>query len=1543
MPQFHRRLIGRLLLAVLVMCGGGWNRRASAQDAKEQQEETVENPLTGLFQRIFGVPEDADSTDAAEEEGAFRDNVDARASSSPQLTKKLALADRYIEEGDWHSAIETLQPLLTEHADTLCRDSSDGWTSLQTQVEARIGAMPQAGLEAYRSAYEGLADEMLQDEGGLSDYQACIQVASRYFHTRSGYQAANALALQHFDSGQFPQAAYWFSRLLNAPTPPSVTDTAEWRMAAAYALHRAGHQDQARELLDSLHAPDGSAGTRVRELIEEPDSQVPSTFSLLDDWPMLYGTPDHLGLAEPARPLLLKRWSVPLTARQSIRAQVDDLLLDLDLSLDLANNNLPPVPVWQPVVVDGKVAFRTMRGLAVADLASGQLLWESTDGISPERLMAGELDRGVTSGGISPIGQYGIDQQDNHQLASLLFRDGVWGLLSSDRRLLFSIEQQALMAQANYSWWWNNIRPSDEDPYRRDWSTNRLVAFDLASGHPVWEVGGRRMGEAFDPPLAGTYFFGPPVPSADQLFMMGERDGEIHLFVLKASTGELLWSLPVAGVSTEIERDWVRRSWAAQPAVDAGLVICPTTVGWLVAVDWRQQRIRWAYRYPPRTDATRSYRGMVYNSQQPLGTRWCQSAPITAAGQVLYTPTEQPDETGIDQPRLICLDCLTGALQWERPKGRGLYVAGVVGETVVIVERNSVVGVSLRDGGKELWTASLPDGAMPSGRGVLFADHLLLPVDSGELLTIGVSGGELLARQSSPDPGLLPGNLAIHAGTLVSLNPRGLDAFELRDSVEAEIAQRRRDDPGDARATLREAEVFQSTGDYEHALELLDRAGSQLRESDADLLDRHHRRTFDCLLKLCRDDPSGRSAEFERLSAIADTDLEQFDVQRLDARRRLDAGDTAGAFDVYWRLIGSPEPQFVQDGGVSCRFDMWLAGHLQEVWSAADAADRDRMDARAAQAIDDAVAADAAAQSQWERLLRFHPQTWRLTWSLIEGAIERGDFAGAEVRLRRLAGNEDSTIAAAAMDRLGRLLLDFDQPVDAAACFTRLEREYADVVLGDGRTAAAHAAEQFDSDGLSRELLDPRPVGIWSGYNFEIENRRLQFGQALVQPVTLTDDGAEFFDRHRFEYEPNTQQLVIAPAGRATPFWATPLRMTVRRRPYGQSAAVVAYGLQAVVFHQGVLHALSLPDHKVLWTRAVEETGSNYTRQVFMQPAFPMQPVSRFLDRSAVNRRSQPNGMLAHACSDYIAHYGRGEVSLLDPLTGELLWKCAGVPPRTTLFGDDEALYLTMPGGSLRVLRATDGRDLDIPDLNQLLQGAVAWRPHSAVVVERRAGDGDRNAELVVRSVDRRTSETRWSLEFDQASQLSLIDDRFLVVLEPAGDCHLVDFDTAQSVHLGTLPEDIMKAASQVQAVADSEFVYFLVDHLPNQSVYNVNSAVRVNGTVFALRREGGGIAWQQRVESQNLLLTQFEHSPLMVFLAYQTQTEQDLGFTYFHIRLLALDKQTGRLVAELKQPMPVGGSFYQMRLDMASRAFEIRWNNQLITVRAVDRLSAAE
>lgn len=55
----------------------------------------------------------------------------------------------------------------------------------------------------------------------------------------------------------------------------------------------------------------------------------PGRTPLLQDWPLPLGSASHNGIAAGDEPLLIPRWSVPLTNRYNVSSQVEDLLLDL--------------------------------------------------------------------------------------------------------------------------------------------------------------------------------------------------------------------------------------------------------------------------------------------------------------------------------------------------------------------------------------------------------------------------------------------------------------------------------------------------------------------------------------------------------------------------------------------------------------------------------------------------------------------------------------------------------------------------------------------------------------------------------------------------------------------------------------------------------------------------------------------------------------------------------------------------------------------------------------------------------------------------------------------------------------------------------------------------------------------------------------------------------------------------------------------------------------------------------------------------------------
>ena len=62
-----------------------------------------------------------------------------------------------------------------------------------------------------------------------------------------------------------------------------------------------------------------------------------------------------------------------------------------------------------------------------------------------------------------------------------------------------------------------------------------------------------------------TFFLGPPLPLMDKLYVLAEVKAGIHLLALNPSTGEAIWSQPVAVPPLSIAKDPMRR-WSGSVA-----------------------------------------------------------------------------------------------------------------------------------------------------------------------------------------------------------------------------------------------------------------------------------------------------------------------------------------------------------------------------------------------------------------------------------------------------------------------------------------------------------------------------------------------------------------------------------------------------------------------------------------------------------------------------------------------------------------------------------------------------------------------------------------------------------------------------------------------------------------------------------------------------------------------------------------------------------------------------------------------------------------
>ena len=117
----------------------------------------------------------------------------------------------------------------------------------------------------------------------------------------------------------------------------------------------------------------------------------------------------------------------------------------------------------------------------------------------------------------------------------------------------------------------------------------------------------------------------------------------------------------------------------------------------------------------------------------------------------------------------------------------------------------------------------------------------------------------------------------------------------------------------------------------------------------------------------------------------------------------------------------------------------------------------------------------------------------------------------AELVLRRLERTGDRGRAGAAVAELAAMLQDEGFPEDAAACYARLEREFADVVCRSSKTGR-QLVEGLPSDSPVRRFLAPAEVWPTGAAVFERSLQRdgslLTYGTYAIPSI---DAGSPFF------------------------------------------------------------------------------------------------------------------------------------------------------------------------------------------------------------------------------------------------------------------------------------------------------------------------------------------------------------------------------------------------------------------------------------------------
>lgn len=1128
-----------------------------------------------------------------------RDSVDSRAPEDRRASQMLSRAEENIRREEWATAIQQLQSILNEPNDGLVRLGPGRFVSMRTAANKLLSKMPRDWRKRYAQQYGAAAKKSLEEALRKGDYRAVGDVATRYLQTDAGGKAARALALRHFDRGEYGMALHWFEvfrttgRRLDSPAQ-------QLQLAATEKLAGSPVTKLPESLVlngQSVRATD--LLTDLRSGREGPAGQT--------DWPMLMGSPNRLAVVPGKLPLLVETWNQSLLQSDSESERVRDVVRGaLDSSSGL-------IPAGLPLVVGSRVACRTIEGVSVFDTRAGELLWRTNREDSTRDLLSQPARTRFRSG-----------EAADEKVRDFYFRDSVHGLLSSDGQRLFVIEHQAM---PNRAFSQSRFRNARSDKLIVENATNVLAAYDLETGGLLWSVGGVDSGEQFKPVLAGHYFHGVPVAVGGELFIVTENDNAIRLQTLDPTTGEVKWSQLLAFSAERVERAFDRRSFTAQITVAGGVLLCPTTADWLIAVNPLTRGIAWARRHPQRGNlAPRERRSFT-----PLGAQWPASAPVVVGNRVIFTPPESDHIEG--------LNLTTGEQVWLLKKGTTQYMVGAFGKAAVFVARDRAVAVQAANG-RAIWTHSFDDDDFPAGRGVLSSEFLHQPMTSGRILSIDLQTGEVAHQTGRLRSEPLVANLVVHGGGTLLQTPTSLESYQLRPDSGAAV-------PKTAIGKLRAAEVMFADGKLDESIATVE--DIDLTELDDRNAERRVALLRTALSTRIRTGATTAAADIDRLAEIVNDDAT---ITRLRIGYQTATKDFAGAFRELLKIFASQVRTRVRidDRSVVDR-DQWLAGQLSGIW--------EQMDEQTRESVHEDVlrfAMDEEFRQRFSRVFAFHPAATEILHEELNSLLSAKRFCEAEEILRnfrRFAPNDTVTV-----------------------CF-----KYAKALAASGQIAdAVSLLHEFGAVGKVAELpvpefsLDRREewkLATWSKSQFAGRS-----SAPLFVPVPVYRGDVQF---HRdyvcvASLQP-PRRLNFYSLKHERIDWSLPLRLPIR--------GIMPNGRSLVVVHDSVLVCIAPLEKRVLWelpiAPALQRPPTLFTR---------LRSVDLIEQPTLSAGSSHPVAILNE---DYVCLREQRSITVYDAVSGEFRWSNSDLQRGDSVTGTVDAVFVLDSGGNQRALKASNG------------------------------------------------------------------------------------------------------------------------------------------------------------------------------------------------------------------------------------------------------------
>lgn len=1468
-------------------------------------------PATALGQRFGGEPGPEQTFLAPDRE----------------LQAALSKARTYAEDGEYTVAVRLLQRVLETEEDYFELDNAGNPVSRSFKAEAQriIGSMPDEGRQAYELNYGATAAKQLAEAVAAGNEGGLEEVSRRFFHTKAGYQATFLLAMLHLDRGQPLAAALCLRRLQESPGAASFEPNLSFLEATAW--YWAGVRDRATAALAELKNRNPDARIRVGDrnipLFASTDTALDWLASAIGparlesqpiatQWVMHRGNATRTLTSGGGLPLLSHRWAIPISNFERVLTEINNL------HERYREQEIVAIPALHPIVVDGTVVVRTAESLVAIDFENGKRIWQVEEDL-----------RDVLSQRSAVAAQFSAFNNANATNAQMLeqriWNDLAYGMLSSDGETVYALQDLTFVPPSG------NRRPQVFLPNGQIAGgdtdvANRLQALDLKrQGALRWEIGGEDT--PAEHPLTGAFFLGPPLPLSGMLYCLVELQGEIRLVALDARTGNYLWSQQLAIVEQDILTDSTRRLAGVTPSYADGVLVCPTSSGAVVAVDLTNRSLRWGYRYPrsPRRNMDRNAQLRAQLAGQNLNelqrTGWCDSTATVSEGRVILTPLESDE--------LYCVRLVDGELLWKLDRQDGLYVAGVYDGNVVVVGRSSVKAWKLNatDLAASAWSMELPGGAVPSGRGFQSGGTYYLPLSTAEIVAIDLSTGKITGRVQSRD-GTVPGNLVSYRGSIISQSPAAIECFYEIEPLEKSVQQRLVANPQDADALRLRGQIHLDRGQ-------LDAAIADFRASLAAQKDAHAQDLLvDAMLAALRADFVNHRHLLGDLEKLVSTPQQQSEFLRLTAEGLRQMGESQAAFEHYLQLASlnwsdQALEQVAPDHAV--RRDRWIQARVNELYQAVSEDERQRMDAAIARYLDEALTAEGAtALRRYVRYFGSEAGGDKARLALASRLSAEGDLLEKAALLRELAASEDTTQQAKATLQLAQLFAQAGKAQEAAHYYRDLGKKFADVAI-DGKPGKDWLAALAQDDPVVRLLDAPEqswPVGL-----VESKVEAKVVANTRTYSINLGEGPNAIEPQVTFHWD-QTRQAVVARDGLGRDLWQLAVQELGGARNYYVNPNLIMGKMHGHVLYLSLGHELVAIDTlglggspRILWRENLTESlpGLNGRPSYGIRTRQVRQPwgTRKFFAADAYGR---PLGTLGPVTDSYICFQRGKEVLALSPLTGEVLWKRTGLEAGSTIFGDEELIFIAGPSETTaKVFRASDGQQLGtrrIPAADRIM-----------TALGRRLLTWNFSGKTIVKLEDPFKGEDVWRMEFEAGSSGYYIDNQGLAVLQRNGRFVVMrlpdgklEIDTQLQVDPTLNDMYVMRTPDQYLLLTDSaqhrDATISYVNPIPG----GTNNPV-VNGPVYAFDRATGKQLWSTPVIGQAVLLDQPSELPVLVFAAHRYRRVGNHGDTRYAVT--CLDKRNGRVIFEKEEPgsisdFVVTGSYAENQVHLNLMRYQV-------------------